>query len=70
MTADGRGIAYVNTADQGNLWLQPLDGSAPSALTHIPDAQILEFAWSRDGAQLAFSRGKRVNDIVLVKNLQ
>jgi Tol biopolymer transport system component len=67
---DGRSIAYVNPADQGNLWRQPLDGSAPSALTHISDAQILEFAWSAGGGQLAFSRGKKISDIVLIKGLR
>jgi Tol biopolymer transport system component len=67
---DGQGVAYINEQDHGNLWEQPLDGRAPRALTHFPDAQILDFAWSSDYKRLVLSRGRLSDDIVLLKGLR
>jgi Tol biopolymer transport system component len=67
---DGKGVAYINEQDHGNLWEQPLDGSPPRALTHFQDAQILEFAWSPDYKRLVLSRGRMSDDIVLLKGLR
>ena len=68
-TPDGRGIAY---ASQGNIWMQPLDGSAPSQHTRFTDTRpIGSFAWSRDGSKrLAIARMTVTNDIVLFRNLK
>ena len=66
----GQGVAYVNEEDQGNLWEQPLDGRPQRRLTNIPDAQILEFAWSPDYKRLALARGRMSDDIVLLKGLR
>ncbi len=67
---DGKGIAYVNDDDHGNLWEQPLDGSPAHAITHLSDPRILEFAWSADGKRLVLARGTTSTDIVLLKGLQ
>jgi len=67
---DGKGVAYINDEDHGNLWEQPLDGRPARALTHFSDAQILEFAWSPDYKRLVLSRGRMSDDIVLLKGLR
>jgi Tol biopolymer transport system component len=67
---DGRGIAYVNSADGRNIWEGPFDGGAPRALTHLVDARIFNFAFSPDGRRLAMTRGGALSDIVLIKGLR
>jgi hypothetical protein len=37
-------------------------------LTKFPTSNIFAFAWSRDGKQLAFSRGQRKSDVVMMSN--
>jgi len=70
-TPDGKGIAFYNEGGGGNLWVQPLDGSAPKKLTHFVDNRaITGFAWSRDGKRLAIARTTVTNDIVLFKGLR
>jgi eukaryotic-like serine/threonine-protein kinase len=65
-TPDGRAITYVdNRGGASNIWRQPLDGSPARPLTSFKAAQILSFAWSRDG-KLAFSRGILSSDVVLI----
>jgi len=67
----GAGIAYVNVADQPNIWVQPLDGSEPQPFTQFTDGRrIFDFAWSRDGERLAIARGTLSTDIVLFKGLR
>lgn len=64
---DGTGIAYsVTQRGVTNLWKQPLDGSAPSALTTFTKHRIYNFAWSPDGQQLAVSRGRHISDAVTI----
>jgi Tol biopolymer transport system component len=70
-TRDGRGIAYVNPEPQPNIWIQPLDGLPLAQLTHFTDGrEILDFAWSRDGARLAIARAATTTDIVLFRGLR
>ena len=70
-TPDGRGVAYPVTQGRvSNLWSQPLDGSPPSQLTDFKDQLIFDFAWSRDGRQIAFSRGVINSDVVLISNFR
>jgi Tol biopolymer transport system component len=68
-TADGRAIAYIDTATQTNIWIQPLDGGAPRQLTHFADEgkTIWDYAWSNDGKRLAVARGTITNNIVLLR---
>lgn len=69
-TPDGRAIAYA-ALPLSNIWIQPLDGSAPSQLTRFTDGRTIDdFAFSRDGRRLAISRTETRNDIVLFKGLK
>jgi len=67
-TPDGYGIAYAVTDDHGvgNLWMQPLAGGAPKPITDFKADRVFDFAWSRDGKQLAVSRGRVNRDVVLL----
>ena len=63
---DGRAVTYVdNRGGVSNIWSQPLDGSPARPLTNFKAAQILSFAWSRDGS-LAYSRGITASEVVLI----
>jgi Tol biopolymer transport system component len=69
-TSDGRALTYVdNRGGASNLWSQPLDGSPARPLTNFKSAQILSFAWSRDG-KLAYSRGILTSDVVVMTDLK
>jgi serine/threonine protein kinase/Tol biopolymer transport system component len=64
---DGRGVSFVAIRDGvSNVWYQPTDGGAPKQVTNFTSDQIFWFDWSNDGKQLACSRGRMVNDIVLI----
>jgi Tol biopolymer transport system component len=66
-TPDGRAIAYIVTSNSvSNIWAQPLAGGEPKPLTDFKDQRIFNFAWSRDGKQLALSRGVVNSDVVLI----
>ena len=39
-------------------------------MTQFTDRDIVDFAWSRDGKQIAIARASRTNDIVLFKGLK
>ena len=53
-----------------NLWLQPLDGGKPKQLTNFTSDQIWNWAWSRDGKQLALSRYSTTSDVVLISGFR
>jgi Tol biopolymer transport system component len=66
-TADGRGIVYMDNRRQaGNLWRQAVAGGAPMPITKFASEQLYRFAYSRDGRQLALSRGSTISDVVLM----
>jgi serine/threonine protein kinase/Tol biopolymer transport system component len=68
-SGDGSSLLYdQRAADVGNLWSQPLDGSAPSQVTHFTEHEIFDFTVSHDGRWIALSRGTRSSDVVLIKN--
>lgn len=70
-TPDGRAIAFIDTVnDVWNIFAQPIDGGPPVRLTDFKDGRIFAFAWSRDGRQLAVSRGTNSADVVLIKNFR
>ncbi len=67
-TTDGSGLAYVSRADgASNVWLTPLEGGAVHQLTYFKDANMLSFAWSSDGKQLACVRMTKAYVPVLVR---
>jgi Tol biopolymer transport system component len=65
----GRNAISYAIAENGvsNLWLQPLDASPGSQLTHFPSELITNFAWSADGKSVAVLREQDVADVVLLK---
>jgi eukaryotic-like serine/threonine-protein kinase len=66
-TPDGRAVAFIRTMNGvSNIWAQPLAGGEPKPLTDFKDQRIFNFAWSRDGKQLALSRGVVNSDVVLI----
>ena len=68
-TPDGRAISYrVTKGGVSNIWAQPVDGGAPKQLTDFKSEIIYGWGWSRDGKQLALSRGTETNDVVLISN--
>jgi Tol biopolymer transport system component len=70
-TPDGHAIAYAVTGGGvSNIWSQPLDGGPPKQLTAFREGLIFDFAWSRDGKQLALSRGTVNSDVVLISNFK
>ncbi|HMV50427.1 MAG TPA: DPP IV N-terminal domain-containing protein, partial [Blastocatellia bacterium] len=67
-TPDGKGLGFVDTrSGVSNLWMLPLEGGEAKQLTNFSADQILWFDWSRDGKQLACSRGRVTNDVVLIE---
>jgi serine/threonine protein kinase len=66
---DGRSLLYTAVADNvSNIWSQPLDGGKPVQVTNFKEHLITAFGWSRDGKQLACSRGILIRDAVLISN--
>ena len=66
-TPDGRAIGFGDqrgTAE--NLWAQSVSGGPPRALTHFTADGVSWFAWSRDGKQIAITRGTSIQDAMLV----
>ncbi|MGH7486579.1 MAG: TolB family protein [bacterium] len=67
-TADGAGLSYVQVRDgAANIWVQPLTAAPPRRVTSFAADHILAFDWSRDGRQLAFVRGSRSRDVVMLR---
>ena len=70
-TPDSSAIAFIRNADAvSNIFAQPLHGGPPVRLTDFKDGRIFGFAWSRDGRQLAVSRGTVSSDVVLIKDFR
>jgi Tol biopolymer transport system component len=70
-SADGSAVVYVVTSGGvSNLWAQPIDGSPPKQLTNFTSDRIFWFDISRDGKQLALSRGAQTSDVVLISNFK
>jgi eukaryotic-like serine/threonine-protein kinase len=69
-TQDGRELTYVrNQQGVSNLWAQPLDGGPQKQVTDFTAGQIFNFAWSKDGQQLALARGSQTSDVVLIRSV-
>src|SRR5215472_5670403 len=68
-TPDNKAVAFLLARNRAtNIWLQPLSGGEPIQLTKFTTGDMFAFAWSRDGKQLAFSRGQRKTDVVMMRN--
>lgn len=70
-TPDSRAVAYIDTQKGvSNILAQPLDGGSPKSVTDFKSDRILWFDFSRDGKQLAVSRGTVNNDVILISNFK
>ena len=68
---DGRALDYVLTrAGASNIWRQALVGGQPKQITNFKSDLIFDFAWSRDGKQLALERGATSHDVILISNFK
>jgi eukaryotic-like serine/threonine-protein kinase len=68
---DGKSILYSSSSNNvTNLWRQPLDGGQPKQVTNFNDLFMTSFAWSRDGKQLACTRGALVRDAILITDVK
>jgi eukaryotic-like serine/threonine-protein kinase len=68
---DGRALTYlVNRDFVPNLWIQPLDGGEARQLTNFTSQGISNYAWSRDGKQIAVARTSFKSDIVLISDVR
>jgi serine/threonine protein kinase len=68
-TPDGKALAFMLTRNRAtNIWEQPFTGGGLVQLTKFSSGDMFAFAWSRDGKQLAFSRGQRKTDVVKISN--
>jgi len=64
---DGKSIFYsVNANNVSNIWSQSTEGGPPKQVTDFREFLITGFSWSRDGKQLACTRGTLVRDAVLI----
>jgi eukaryotic-like serine/threonine-protein kinase len=64
---DGKSILYNSTVNNvTNIWSQPLDGGPAKQVTDFKDSLLSGFAWSRDGKNLACTRGIQLRDAVLI----
>ena len=63
---------YVNSVprDRANVWLLPLDGRPPRPVTDFEDLLLYGFALSPDGRTLAYSRGPRTRDALLIRGFR
>jgi len=70
-TPDSKAIAYIDTRKGvSNVWAQPLAGGPAKQITDFNRGIIFDFAWSRDGEQLALARGTQPSDVVLIRNFR
>lgn len=64
-------IDYILTRNGiSNIWQQPLSGGPPKQITHFDSGEIFDFEWSRDGRQLALTRGSESSDVILMSSRQ
>jgi Tol biopolymer transport system component len=70
-TPDGQALAYiVNENGASNIWLQPLNGDAPTQWTNYKVGQLISFAWSLDGQWSAYMRHTATSDVVLLSDFK
>ena len=67
----GEAVEYVLTRNGvSNIWQQKVSGGPPKQITNFPSGLIFDFAWSRDGKQVAMTRGSQSSDVILISNFR
>lgn len=67
----GEAIDFVLTRNGvSNIWQQNLAGGAPKQITNFETGRIFDFEWSRDGRQLALTRGSESSDVIMISNFR
>jgi Tol biopolymer transport system component len=74
-TADSKAIIYADARGDGdnsadNIWSVPIDGGASKHLTNFNSGLIFAFQVSRDGKQIAITRGTQTDDVILIRDSQ
>ena len=68
---EGDAVEYALTrSGVSNIWRQKLGGGPPKQITNFESGLIFDFDWSRDGRQLALTRGSESSDVVLISNFR
>lgn len=68
-TSDNRSIVYADARDNAdNLWTVAINGGPPRQLTKFDTGLIFAFQLSRDGKQIALSRGSQTDDVILLRD--
>jgi Tol biopolymer transport system component len=66
-TPDGRGIIYLSELGEvTNLWVQPIDGSAPKQITHFNSNKIIRFDLSFNGREIAYHINTKAKNVFLI----
>ncbi len=66
---DGNAIAFLDTRNGvSNIWVMPLNTMKSYELTHFASGLIVNFAWSKDGKNLAVVRGELTDNLVLLND--
>jgi len=67
----GEAVEYVLTENGvSNIWQQKLTGGPPKQITNFGSGLIFDFEWSRDGKQLALTRGSLSSDVIMISNFR
>ena len=68
---EGEAVEYASTRNGvSNIWQQKLTGGPPKQVTKFESGLIFDFDWSRDGRQLALTRGSESSDVILISNFR
>jgi Tol biopolymer transport system component len=68
---EGEAVEYALTRNGvSNIWQQKLSGGSPKQITNFESGLISDFEWSRDGKQLAPTRGSESSDVILISNFR
>jgi Tol biopolymer transport system component/predicted Ser/Thr protein kinase len=68
---EGEAVEYALTRNGvSNIWQQKLTGGPPKQITKFESGLISDFEWSRDGKQLALTRGSESSDVILISNFR
>jgi serine/threonine protein kinase/Tol biopolymer transport system component len=66
---DSKAVIYASGLnDADNIWSFPLDNGPAKQLTYFNSGLIFAFQMSRDGKQIALSRGSQTDDVILLRD--